>query len=100
MLFLRTDLGVDVPIHDSHGIDPFTHINFGAGIEKDGVTATAELQNVFETGNGFAALQSAGLSVRYQGKWVSPYVSASTPLNGDGLFGKIVTVSAGVTLPF
>jgi hypothetical protein len=99
LLFLRTDLGVDVPIGDSRASDPVVHTNFGVGIENHGATATVELQNVFETGDQFAALQSVGLSMRYQGKWISPYVSASTPLNG-GIFGEIVTISAGVTVPF
>ena len=96
-VFLRTDLGVDVAVADAHGANVLEHVNFGAGIEHKGFAATAELQTLFTTkGESF---QVAGLSARYQGKWVSPYAAVSTPLD-DGVRGNVVTVTTGLTLPF
>jgi len=96
-VFLRTDLGVDVAfIDDARDTPTLGHINFGAGIEHKGFAATAELQTIFTTkGESF---QVAGLSARYQGKWLSPYVAVSSPLD-DGIRGNVVTTTAGLTIP-
>ena len=96
-VFLRTDLGVDVAVADARGANVLEHINFGVGIEHAGFAATAELQTIFTTeGESF---QVAGLSARYLGKHVSPYVAVSTPLD-DRVRGEVVTVTTGLTFPF
>jgi hypothetical protein len=106
--FLRVDLGLDVPVrdHSIHGFDPIGHLNLGAGIRNDGFTATAELQTVFvrwgtniDDPMQITSYHTAGLSARYQGKRVSPFVSVSTPLD-DEVQGQIITVTAGLTIPF
>ena len=66
-----------------------------------GFTATAEMQTVFLLNNDRSdnSFHIAGLSVRYQGTRVSPFVSVSTPLE-DGFRGEVVTVTTGLTFPF
>lgn len=102
--FLRADLGVDVPLFNAQGIPPIGHLNLGAGMGGNGVIATAEMQTVFTSDQGsdrkdFHSYSTAGLSVRYQGQQLSPYVMFSTPLE-DGLRGNVVTATAGLTFPF
>jgi len=96
-VFLRTDLGVDVPVSGAQQANPIEHINLGAGIEHEGFAVTAELQAIFTTNGEF--FKVAGLSARYLGNPVSPYVAVSTPLE-DGLRGNVVTVATGLTFAF
>ena len=96
-IFLRADFGVDIAIIDGRGSDAFKHINLGAGVGRNGVSATAELQTVFAANDD--SFSVASLSVRYQGPTASPFVSISTPLEKE-FRGEIVTLTTGLTFPF
>jgi hypothetical protein len=93
-LFARVDLGIDVPIIDGEGADPVEHLNLGVGVKGNAISLAAELQTVFLS----PSFHTAALTARYHGK-VSPHVSVSMPLD-DVLRAEVVTVTAGLTVPF
>jgi hypothetical protein len=99
-LFLRADVGVDLAVANGEEVDPMGHVNVGAGVGNSKFSATAEMQTVFATlldKGDFGAFHTAGLSGRYHGKMVSPFVLVSTPI--DDLFrGDVFTVTGGLSL--
>ena len=110
LFFARVDGGIDIPVMNPDrgddlevDLDPVGHVNAGVGVGSNGFVGTAELQNAFTFGEmdenddlGDRFVHTAALSARYQGKVVSPYVAASTPLDDFGL-GEVFTVTAGIS---
>lgn len=100
--FARLDAGLDIPVTDRDRVDgaSLAHVNVGAGVAIKQIIATAELQTLFQlngqNGTDLSKLYTAGASVRYQGRNLSPYLGVSFPLGND-LTGDFVNVTAGIT---
>jgi hypothetical protein len=91
--FARLDVGVDQQIDGDSDNDNETllHINAGIGFGNKQWSAAAELQALFVDDD---SVQTAGVSVHYQGMSAAPYVSITRPI-GDNLFDDLILVSAG-----
>lgn len=102
--FVRTDLGLGTKVRQGRKDDEsfffgdllLPHFNLGVGLAHARFIATAEIQSEFITWIPIAI--TPGLSARYQGNVVSPYVEVSALLSALG--GSIVNVTGGFTIPF
>jgi hypothetical protein len=97
LLFLRADIGLDIPVLETEGVDMLGHLNLGAGIALDKLSLAAELQNLatFQEAADERFMHSAALSASYHAGVVTPFAAVSTPLD-DGPRGDVLTVLAGV----
>jgi hypothetical protein len=100
--FLRLDLGVDIAPEGVGLI--LVHGNLGAGIRRDRVSATAELQSVFALAGDSenAWFGAAGVSARLHCDAVSPFVMVAKPFGSTDEFGRlfegVFTVTVGFAL--
>lgn len=92
----RMDFGIDEVLDSPGNTDAILHLNFGVAISGRQWSATAEYARVF-TLEDSPALQNIGVSLRYRGTTVSPYLAVSTPLE-DELRDDAITVALGLTL--
>jgi hypothetical protein len=101
-LFVRADLGVDLPMAsggDEMDLDVIGRGNLGVGFVQGGFAASAELQNVaaFDDEDGGSDwIHTAALSMRGVGRTFSPFFTVSSPLD-DGLRGNALGVTLGMT---
>lgn len=105
VLFLRADLGLDIPILDEDAVDGdlVGHLNVGAGIGGEAASVTAEIQTAFLIGADGEdnVFHTGALSVRLRAGGATPYLAISTPLDdGDETFGgrgDVITAMLGVS---
>lgn len=95
---LRADLGVDLPVHKG---DTLGHLNLGAAVQHGRLSASAEAQISFrmEAGHTFRG-EVAGVSLRYRGSNLSPFVAVSMPVRWNDTFvSRPVSAIFGLTIP-
>jgi hypothetical protein len=102
--FLRGDLGIDIPLEHEQmlNVDGLGHVNIGAGASADRIAATVELQSAFWYGGDHEDdadrfVHTAGMSVRYQHDYLSPYFMLSTPLD-EGMRGHAAAATLGLSV--
>ncbi len=84
-VFVRTDLGLDVPLRTDAGADPLFRINVGGGVDLDPVSLLAELALVLNAdaapGIGDDNLISGALTARFHGEQIQPGLSLVIPID-------------------
>jgi hypothetical protein len=102
-LFLRADLGLDVPVDSDEGTDPDSLIraNLGGGVLAGDVALTAELATLGSTGDADDTsdrfVHTAALGARYVPGSIHPGLAVVTPLDDAGR-GEVWAVLADVSV--
>ena len=100
-VFVRADLGFDVAVVDTEGVDPFFHGNLGVGFAQSAIIATLELQNVYcpadeEHDFDGGRFHTGAIALRYRAGRITPVAVLSFPLDDEAL-GEIVFASLGIS---
>lgn len=102
-LFLRADLGADLPIEDELQADTLLRLNLGAGVDLGLVALMAELANLATTedfGDGEHFLHSFALTARFMGELLQPHISVGLPLDKTLRDQVDLFLAAGLQLIF
>jgi hypothetical protein len=92
-LFLRIDLGVDIPVaeddEDLYRSDPIGRLNVGAGIDLDVAAIMVEMVNIVDIDDDDNdpddgdedVFTNVAATVRFMGEVLQPYISVGTPID-------------------
>jgi hypothetical protein len=89
-LYLRGDLGVDIPFaEDDYRADPIGRLNVGGGVDLGVAAVGLELATIFEADDDDEDLDdddedfysTAAVTARFMGATLQPYLSLGMPLN-------------------
>jgi len=91
-LFLRLDLGVDIPFaEDNYRADPIGRLNLGAGFDFGVAALMLELDNIIDIDDDDEdpdgdddVFSEVAVTARFMGETLQPYLSVGTPID-DGV---------------
>lgn len=100
-LYVRADIGLDVPIDTPEGadIDPLWRLNLGLGYQLPTVAIAGELVNIGSTDDFGDPLHTLAVSARGTVGKLAPFGAVIVPVDSDGQDVVNVVVMGGLQVP-